>query len=96
MWPFKSKQQNITQPSGPYVERRRVVMRSKDGSHTATDYVPLEYVAAYVRDAATRWGTVSVGSVHDSGPGGDYGPIGDLSHLDPIREQIAREKAELQ
>ena len=96
MWPFKRKHQAAAPSAGPFVERRRVTMRSKDGSHTATDYVPIYYVDAYVRDASTRWGTVSVGSVHDSGPGGDYGPIGDLTHLDPIVEQIAQEKAEQQ
>jgi hypothetical protein len=36
--------------------------------HTATDYVPLDILDAYVADAHLRWQSVTVGAEHDGGP----------------------------
>lgn len=79
MWPFRKRKPVV--PSGPFVEKRRVTMLSTNG-HRAIDFVPLEKLDAYVADARTRWAQVLVGEVHDSGPGGDYGPTASLDHLE--------------
>lgn len=49
--------------------------------HTATDYVPVEWLEKYVADARTRWQSVIVGDEHDSGPGGDDGETFAHEHL---------------
>lgn len=39
--------------------------------HEAVDYVPVEHVQQYAAEARTRWQDVTVGTAHESGPGGD-------------------------
>jgi hypothetical protein len=89
MWPF-NRSKFVPQSTEPIIEKRRVTMVSANG-HMAIDYVPLEYVAAYVRDAQTRWDTVTAGTSHDSGPGGDYAPSVVPEHLHTIKAQIESE-----
>lgn len=39
----------------------------------ATDFVPVEILDAYLEDARTRWGHITVGEEPDHGPGGPNG-----------------------
>jgi hypothetical protein len=70
--------------SGEQITKRRVDMsdpnpiRSDDGSWvipagSATDYVRPDFLDAYVADAKTRWGTVTVSDEPDAGPAGYHG-----------------------
>lgn len=63
------------------IEKRRVVMSDPGTGWTATDYVPLTILDAYVADARTRWPSVVVGATHDPGPAGDDGPTVIPEHL---------------
>lgn len=77
----------------PIIEKRKVAMTSTSttvssegvvatATQTATDYIPLDILPAYVQDAATRWQVITVGDEHDPGPAGDDGPTVIPTHLE--------------
>lgn len=49
-------------------------------AHGAVDYVPVEHVQQYAAEARTRWQSVTVGTEHESGPGGDDQHLKDDDH----------------
>ena len=52
---------------------------------TATDYVPIEILDAYVADVSTKWAQVEVSEEPDAGPGGYHGATHIPEHL-PVPE----------
>lgn len=84
------------------MEKRKVTMlnvttifdekgRPVQAKHEAVDYVPVDLLEAYCRDAATRWASVTVGTKNDHGPGGTEGDTFYPEHLDhPLAGQTVK------
>lgn len=72
------------------ITKRRVTMRTvalnaasgELETHEAVDFVPLDFLDAYVADARGRWQFVAVSDEPDAGPGGWHGATHVPAHLD--------------